>query len=78
MQNLSFRAKNEQKERHKRAIARERDEADSQEFLDEVEEKISDPTPLSLTSGHYQEIETDNKTSGEVVDEMLSILQTDL
>lgn len=65
-------------ERHKRAIARERDEADSREFLDEVEEKISDPTPLTLPSGHYQEIETDNKTSGEIVDEMLSILQTDL
>ena len=60
--------------RHKRAITRGKDEADSQEFLEEVEEKIPDPTPLSLSSGHYREIETDSMTPKEVVDEIMRLI----
>lgn len=61
--------------RHKRAIARARDEADSQEFLDVVEKEIVDPTPLSLIDGHYYEILTDNLEAKEVVQEMLNCIR---
>lgn len=63
--------------RHKRAIVRGRDEADSLEFLDLVEQKIKDPTPLSLPSGHYHEIITDDLTVSEVVDRMVKLMNND-
>lgn len=57
--------------RHSRAIQRGRDEADAQEFLDLVEEKIVDPTPLKLHSGTSFTIQTDNKTLEEIVNAIL-------
>lgn len=60
--------------RHKRAIARGRDEADSQEFLNLVEQKIKDPTPLLLPKGHYHEIVTDELSSEKVVEEMIRFM----
>lgn len=57
--------------RHQRVLARARDGADSQEFLDKIDAMISNPTPMSLPGGHYVEIETDNLSAQEVVDEML-------
>lgn len=62
--------------RHKRAISRGRDDADSQEFLEVVEKKISDPTPLALPSGHYNEITTDNLTAMQVVDEIIRLMDS--
>ncbi len=55
--------------RHRRAIGRGL-EGDTQEFLDIVEQKIVDPTPLSLPDGHYHEIETDTKNPEQVVEEI--------
>lgn len=60
--------------RHKRTISRGRDTADSQAFLDVVEEKISDPSPLSLPDGYYHEIQTDHLKAKEVVEAMTAFL----
>ncbi len=60
--------------RHKRALDRKRDEADSQQFLDTVEQLIKDPTPLSLPGSHYHEIKTDGLSAAKVADRMLAIL----
>ncbi len=60
--------------RHTRAIARGRDEADDQKFLDLIEEQMIDPTPFQLESGTSFVIQTDNKTPEAIVDEMLAIL----
>lgn len=69
-----FWLKTSKEERHKRALSRERDEADSQAFLDLVEETIRDPTPLSLPDGHYYEITTDHCTAKNVVSEMRKMM----
>lgn len=60
--------------RHSRAIARGRDDADAQEFLDLIEENVVDSTPLKLASGKPFTIQSDNKTPEEIVGEILKSL----
>lgn len=60
--------------RHRRSIGRGRDGADVQTALDEIEQAIVDPTPLSLSQGHYHEIETDTLQPTEIVGRMLKLL----
>jgi predicted kinase len=60
--------------RHQRAIKRARDGADNAEFLELIEKKIVDPTPLLLPGGHYHEIKTDTLEPKDVVQEILRLL----
>lgn len=73
---LLFWLKTSKEVRHKRAIHRARDEADSQKFLDEVEKNIHDPTPFTFDACKYCEIETDRFSAEQVAYEMMKVMNT--